>query len=58
MAPRTAVMEAVEKLNYRVTIGDVAAQSGLSLNVAQREVLALARRLGAHPSCRVGRDCL
>ena len=42
MAPRTVVMEAVEKLNYRVTIGDVAAQSGLDLNTAQREILALA----------------
>lgn len=48
MAPRTAVMEAVEKLNYRVTIGDVAAQSGLSLNVAQREVLALASETGGN----------
>ncbi len=48
MAPRTAVMEAVEKLNYRVTIGDVAAQSGLSLNVAQREVLALAAETGGN----------
>lgn len=48
MAPRTAVMEAVEKLNYRVTIGDVAAQSGLSLNVAQHEVLALASETGGN----------
>ena len=48
MAPRTAVMEAVEKLNYRVTIGDVAAQSGLDLNTAQREVLALASETGGN----------
>ena len=48
MAPRTAVMEAVEKLNYRVTIGDVAAQSGLGLTIAQREVLALASETGGH----------
>lgn len=48
MAPRTAVMEAVEKLNYRVTIGDVAAQSGLSLNAAQREILALASETGGN----------
>jgi hypothetical protein len=48
MAPRTAVMEAVEKLNYRVTIGDVAAQSGLDLNTAQREVLALASEVGGN----------
>ena len=48
MAPRTVVMEAVEKLNYRVTIGDVAAQSGLDLNTAQREVLALASETGGN----------
>ncbi|NUN66218.1 hypothetical protein HCU40_16015 [Pseudanabaena biceps] len=48
MAPRIAVMEAVEKLNYRVTIGDVAAQSGLDLNTAQREVLALASETGGN----------
>ena len=48
MATRTAVMEAVEKLNYRVTIGDVAAQSGLDLNTAQREILALAAETGGN----------
>jgi len=48
MATRTAVMEAVEKLNYRVTIGDVAAQSGLDLNTAQREILALASETGGN----------
>ena len=48
MATRTAVMEAVEKLNYRVTIGDVAAQSGLDLNTAQREILALASDTGGN----------
>jgi hypothetical protein len=41
-------MEAVEKLNYRVTIGDVAAQSGLDLNTAQREILALASETGGN----------
>ena len=48
MTSRTAVMEAVEKLNYRVTIGDVAAQSGLDLNTAQREVLAIASETGGN----------
>jgi hypothetical protein len=48
MAPRTVVMEAVEKLNYRVTIGDVAAQSGLDLNTAQREIVALAAETGGN----------
>jgi hypothetical protein len=48
MTSRTAVMDAVEKLNYRVTIGDVAAQSGLDLNTAQREVLAIASETGGN----------
>lgn len=48
MASRTIVMEAVEKLNYRVTIGDVAAQSGLDLNIAQREIVALAAETGGN----------
>jgi hypothetical protein len=48
MTSRTAVIDAVEKLNYRVTIGDVAAQSGLDLNTAQREVLAIASEAGGH----------
>ena len=48
MAPRTVVMEAVEKLNYRVTIGDVAAQSGLDLNTTQREIVALAAETGGN----------
>ena len=48
MASRTVVMEAVENLNYRVTIGDVAAQSGLDLNTAQREIVALAAETGGN----------
>ncbi len=48
MAPRTVVMEAVEKLNYRVTIGDVAAQSGLDLNTTQREIVSLAAETGGN----------
>ena len=48
MTSRTAVIDAVEKLNYRVTIGDVAAQSGLDLNTAQREVLAIASEAGGN----------
>ena len=48
MTSRTAVIDAVEKLNYRVTIGDVAAQSGLDLNTAQREVLAIASETGGN----------
>lgn len=48
MVPRPAVMSAVEKLDYRVTVGDVAAQSGLDLSVAERELLSLATEAGGH----------
>ncbi len=48
MTPRPAVMAAVEKLNYRVTVGDVAAQSGLDLNLAERELLSLSTEAGGH----------
>jgi hypothetical protein len=48
MTPRLAVMEAVEKLDFRVTVADVSAQAGLSLDVAQREVLALATETGGN----------
>ncbi len=48
MTSRLAVMEAVENLNYRVTIGDVATQAGLDLNLAQRELLSLATETGGH----------
>ena len=37
-----AVMKAVETLDYRVTVGDVAANAGLDLNVAQQGMIALA----------------
>ncbi len=45
---RQVVMEAVEKLNYRVTVGDVAAQSGLSLANASNELMRLATDSGGH----------
>lgn len=45
---RQAVMEAVEKLNYRVTVGDVAAQSGLSFATANKELMSLATASGGH----------
>ena len=43
-----ALMKSVEKLDYRVTVGDVAAQSGLSLEVAQQGLLALASDAQGH----------
>ncbi|MEO1095439.1 MAG: hypothetical protein AAFX01_11125 [Cyanobacteria bacterium J06638_28] len=48
MSQNSAVMQAVEALDYRVTVGDVAAQAGLDLNVAQQGVIALAADTQAH----------
>lgn len=48
MGQNTAVMKAVESLNYRVTVGDIAAKSGLELAVAQQELNALAADTQAH----------
>ncbi len=42
------LMKSIEQLNHRVTVGDIAAQSGLSLEVAQQGLLALASETGAH----------
>lgn len=48
MAPNPGIMQAVEQLGYRVTVGDVAAKAGLDVNFAQRELLALASEAGGH----------
>lgn len=48
MSQNSAVMKAVESLDYRVTVGDVAAQAGLDLNTAQQGVIALAADTQAH----------
>lgn len=42
------VMRAVESLDYRVTVGDVAAQAGLNVEVAQQGLLALASETQGH----------
>jgi hypothetical protein len=42
------IMQAVEQLNYRATIGDVAAQAGLDLNIAEQGLLVLASETGGH----------
>jgi hypothetical protein len=47
-AANPAVMRAVEKLDYRVTIGDVASQAGLDVKIAERDLLALASEAGGH----------
>ncbi|MEG3974431.1 hypothetical protein QT970_07385 [Microcoleus sp. herbarium8] len=48
MAPNPTIMQAVEQLGYRVTVGDVAAKAGLDVNFAQRELLTLASEAGGH----------
>jgi len=48
MAPNPTIMQAVEQLDYRVTIGDVAAKAGLDVKIAERELLALASDAGGH----------
>ncbi|WP_293330675.1 hypothetical protein [Microcoleus sp. CAWBG58] len=48
MAPNPGIMQAVEQLGYRVTVGDVAAKAGLDVNFAQRELLTLASEAGGN----------
>lgn len=48
MTPNPTIMQAVEQLDYRVTIGDVATRAGLELNFAEQELLALASAAGGH----------
>lgn len=43
-----AVLTAIERLDYRVTAGDVAATAGLPLAETQQGMLALATEVGAH----------
>lgn len=42
------VMQAVESLDYRVTVGDVAARAGLNVEIAQQGLLALASETQGH----------
>lgn len=48
MALNPTIINAVEQLGYRVTVGDVAAKTGLNLNLAQQGLLALASDAGGH----------
>ncbi len=48
MTPNPAIMTAVENLDYRVTVGDVAAKAGLDVKVAEQGLLALATDAGGH----------
>lgn len=47
-SPNSAIMQSIEKLNYRVTVGDVATQSGLDVKVVQQELLQLANDTNGH----------
>ncbi|BAY65901.1 hypothetical protein NIES22_60130 [Calothrix brevissima NIES-22] len=48
MAPNPSIMQAVEQLGYRVTVGDVATQAGLNIAEAGQGLLALASDAGGH----------
>ena len=48
MIPNPKILKSIEKLDYRVTVGDVAAQAGLELNFAQQGLIALASEAGGH----------
>lgn len=48
MVPNRDIMRAVEQLNYRVTAGDVAAQAGMDLQLAEQGLLTLASEVGGH----------
>lgn len=48
MTPDPKILKSIEKLDYRVTVGDVAAQAGLELNFAQQGLLTLASEAGGH----------
>lgn len=48
MALNPSIMKAVEQLGYRVTVADIAAQTGLDLNSAQQGLLVLASDAGGH----------
>lgn len=48
MAPNPDIMRAISQLDYRVTAGDVAAKTGMELQIAEQGLLALAADVGGH----------
>jgi hypothetical protein len=48
VTPNPTIMQAVEKLGYRVTVGDVSSHAGLNLAEAGQGLLALASDAGGH----------
>lgn len=47
-SPNPAIVQAVEQLGYRVTVGDVASRAGLQIDLAQQGLLALASDASGH----------
>ncbi|MEB3232751.1 MAG: hypothetical protein VKJ64_17205 [Leptolyngbyaceae bacterium] len=56
MTPNVVVMAAIEKLDYRVTPGDIATNAGLDVKVAERDLVDLAAETGAHLQVSDGGD--
>jgi hypothetical protein len=48
MTLNPTIMTTVEKLGYRVTVGDVASQGGLEISLAQQGLLTLANEVNGH----------
>ncbi len=48
MATQILIIEAVEQLGLRVTVGDIASSTGLALEKAKQELLKLAQKAGGH----------
>jgi hypothetical protein len=48
MNPNESLLQSIEKLGYRVTVGDVATKAGLEINTAQQGLLTLAAEAGGH----------
>lgn len=48
MTPNPLLTNSIEKLNYRVTVGDVSAETGLKLQETQKGLVALAADAGGH----------
>ena len=48
MTPNPLITNSVEKLNYQVTVGDVATETGLKVQDAQKGLVALAADAGGH----------
>jgi len=48
MTTNPLILNSIEKLNYRVTVGDVATETGLKVQQAQQGLVALASDVGGH----------